>query len=197
MIHENWAYVGAAIYVLGTITYLVDMFRGKAQPNRVTWGVLTVAPMIAFASMLSKEVSLGQSITTFSFGFAPFMIFVTTFLVKHPAWKIKQFDIICGALSFVGLILWWITGEGNVAIVFAILADLLGFTPTIVKSFTNPESESPWAYIASEIATILGFLVITSWDFEHVAFLVYIFTANMIAIALIYFRLGTYILARR
>ncbi|MBL8121410.1 hypothetical protein JNM87_01535 [Candidatus Saccharibacteria bacterium] len=197
MINENWAYVAAAINILGTVTYLVDMFRGKARPNRVTWGVLSVAPMIAFASMLSKDVSLGQSITTFSFGFAPFMIFVTTFLVKHPAWKIKRFDLMCGALSLLGLLLWWLTGEGNIAIVFSIAADFLGFLPTLTKSFTHPETESPWTFMFSEVATVLGLLTVTKWDFEHVAFPVYILTANMFAIMFIYFRLGIYILARR
>jgi 4-amino-4-deoxy-L-arabinose transferase-like glycosyltransferase len=147
--------------------------------------------------MLSQGVSLGQSITTFSFGFAPFMIFVATFLVKHPAWKIKRFDIVCGALSLLGLVLWWLTGEGNVAIVFSIFADLLGFMPTLVKSFTHPESESPWTFMLSEVSTVIGLMVVSSWNFEHVAFPVYIFMANALAIAFIYFKAGTRILEWR
>ena len=125
------------------------------------------------------------------------MIFVATFLVKHPAWKIKPFDIMCGALSLVGLLLWWLTGEGNIAIGFSIAGDFLGFLPTLVKSFTHPDSESPWAFMYSQVATVLNLLIITQWDFEHVAFPVYILMANMVAIVLIYFKLGTYILARR
>ncbi|QQS69993.1 hypothetical protein IPP75_02560 [Candidatus Saccharibacteria bacterium] len=113
MIPDYWAYVAAVINVLGTLTYVVDVFRGKARPNRVTWGVLTIAPMIAFASMLSQGVGMAQSIVTFSVGFSPFLIFVSSFLVKHPAWQLKRFDIGCGVLSLFGLLLWWITGEGN------------------------------------------------------------------------------------
>lgn len=193
MVNENWAYVAAVINVIGTITYVVDMFRGRARPNRVTWGVLSIAPMIAFASMLSQGVSLAQSIVTFSVGFSPFIIFVASFLVNHPAWQIKRFDILCGLLSIVGLGLWWLTGEGNVAIVFSILADGLAFLPTLIKSYFHPETESPWTFFASEIATVLGLLTITKWDFQHAAFQVYIFIANLAAIAFIYFKLGQHL----
>jgi hypothetical protein len=197
MIHENWAYVAAVINVLGTLTYVVDVFRGKARPNRVTWGVLTVAPMIAFASMLSQGVSFAQSIMTFSVGFSPFLIFVSSYLVKHPAWQLKKFDIVCGLLSILGLLLWWVTGEGNVAIVFSILADGLAFLPTLVKSYFHPDTESPWTFMASEIATIMGLMTVTKWNFEHVGFQLYILVANIAAIAFIYFKLGLKISGRR
>ncbi|QQS17984.1 hypothetical protein IPL68_05010 [Candidatus Saccharibacteria bacterium] len=197
MIHENWAYVAAAINVLGTISYVVAVFQGKARPNRVTWGVLTIAPMIAFASMLSQGVSVAQSIVTFSFGFSPFMIFVSSYLVKHPAWQIKRFDIVCGALSLLGLLLWWFTGEGNVAIVFSIVADALAFLPTLVKAYYHPETESPWTFMASELATIMGLMTVTMWNFEHVAFQVYILCANIVAIVFIYFRFGVWLEKRR
>jgi hypothetical protein len=190
MINENWAYVAAVINVVGTITYVVDMFGGRARPNRVTWGVLSIAPIIAFASMLSQGVSLAQSIVTFSVGFSPLIIFVASFFVKYPAWQIKRFDIGCGLLSIVGLLLWWLTGDGNVAIVFSILADGLAFLPTLVKSYFHPETESPWTFFASEIATVLGLFTITKWNFEHFGFQAYIFVSNLLAILLIYFKLG-------
>ena len=146
--------------------------------------------------MLSQGVSLAQSIVTFSVGFSPFLIFVSSFLVKHPAWKLNKFDIICGLLSLLGLLLWWITGVGNVAIILSILADGLAFLPTLVKSYSHPETESPWTFMAGEIATIMGLMTVAVWNFEHVGFQVYILFANMVAILLIYFRLGVRISAR-
>ena len=55
-------------------------------------------------------------------------------LVKHPAWKIQRFDIACGALSVLGIVVWWLTGKGNVAIVFSILADGLAFCLRLLKA---------------------------------------------------------------
>ena len=193
MIPDYWAYVAAVINVLGTLTYVADVFRGKARPNRVTWGVLTIAPMIAFASMLSQGVGMAQSIVTFSVGFSPFLIFVSSFLVKHPAWQLKRFDIGCGVLSLIGLLLWWITGEGNVAIIFSILADGLAFLPTLVKAYYHPETESPWTFMASEVATIMGLMTVKNWNFETVGFQLYILAANIFAIVFIYFKFGLWL----
>ena len=197
MIPDYWAYVAAVINVLGTLTYVVDVFRGKARPNRVTWGVLTIAPMIAFASMLSQGVGMAQSIVTFSVGFSPFLIFISSFLVKHPAWQLKRFDIGCGVLSLFGLLLWWITGEGNVAIIFSILADGLAFLPTLVKAYYHPETESPWAFMVSQIATIMVLLTVKIWNFENVGFQLYILATNVLAIAFIYFKFGLWLEGRR
>jgi hypothetical protein len=197
MIPDYWAYVAAVINVLGTLTYVADVFRGKARPNRVTWGVLTIAPMIAFASMLSQGVGMAQSIVTFSVGFSPFLIFVSSCLVKHPAWQLKRFDIGCGVLSLIGLLLWWITGEGNVAIIFSILADGLAFLPTLVKAYYHPETESPWTFMASEVATIMGLMTVKNWNFETVGFQLYILAANIFAIVFIYFKFGLWLENRR
>ena len=197
MIPDYWAYVAAVINVLGTLTYVMDVFSGKARPSRVTWGVLTIAPMIAFASMLSQGVGMAQSIVTFSVGFSPFLIFVSSFLVKHPAWQLKRFDIGCGVLSLFGLLLWWITGEGNVAIIFSILADGLAFLPTLVKAYYHPETESPWTFMASEVATIIGLMTVKNWNFETVGFQLYILAANIFAIVFIYFKFGLWLESRR
>ena len=190
MIHENWGYVAAVMNLVGVVTYLVATVRGTARPNRVTWFVLSIAPMVAFASMLSKDVSLAQSAMTLSAGLSPLMIFITTFFVKHPAWKIERFDLVCGALAIVGIFLWWITGEGNIAIVFSILSDGLAFFPTLVKAYKYPETESPWAFIIGVVACVLAVLTITQWDFAHYGFPVYLVAANAVASLLIYCKLG-------
>jgi hypothetical protein len=153
--------------------------------------------MIAFASMLSQGVGMAQSIVTFSVGFSPFLIFVSSFLVKHPAWQLKRFDIGCGVLSLFGLLLWWITGEGNVAIIFSILADGLAFLPTLVKAYYHPETESPWTFMASEVATIIGLMTVKNWNFETVGFQLYILAANIFAIVFIYFKFGLWLESRR
>lgn len=190
MINEAWGYVAAALNIAGVITYIVAVVQGKARPNRVTWLVLSIAPLVAFASMLSQDVSMAQSVMTLSAGLSPLMIFITTFLVKHPAWQIKKFDIMCGALSIVGVILWWATGKGNLAIVFSILADGLGFLPTLIKGFKYPDTESPWAFMIGTVASLLSLFTVTAWNFEHVAFTAYLVAANLLASVFIYTKIG-------
>jgi hypothetical protein len=46
---------------------------------------------------------------------------------------VTPFDVLCGALSVITLVAWAVTGTGNVAIFFSILADF-GAVPTLRKS---------------------------------------------------------------
>jgi hypothetical protein len=158
---------------------------------------LSFAPLLAFAAMLAQGVSFRESVFTLTVGVSPLIVFSSTFFSKHPKWKITKFDLTCGVLSIIGFILWVIIGEGNVAIVFSILADGLAFLPTLVKAFRYPETEEPYLFILGVIAGIIALAIITTFDFKHVAFPLYILAADSVAVLFIYFKVGKRFLARK
>lgn len=90
----------------------------------------------------------------------------------------------------MGLILWAYTRVGNIAILFAILADLLAGIPTIVKAYKAPETENYQAYLFAGIAAVITLLTIKQWDFAHSSFAFYILGFNIITFPLIKFKLG-------
>jgi hypothetical protein len=93
-------------------------------------------------------------------------------------------------LSLVGLILWLITQEGNVAIIFSIVADILALLPTLVKSYKFPETESWSAFGGAASAAFITLLTIREWTFAAAAFPVYIFAVCIILSVLIKFKIG-------
>lgn len=145
--------------------------------------------MIAFLAQITQGVGL-TSLMTFTVGFSPVIIFFASFLNKKAEWKITNFDLICGAFSVIGLMLWAYTRIGNWAILFGILSDLLAGIPTIVKAYKYPETENYHAYLFAGIAAIITLLTIKSWDFAHSSFALYIFAFNLIIFPLIKFKLG-------
>src|SRR5689334_11012700 len=138
MISPNFIIVAILANLVGSFNYVFNTFKGRTKPNRVTWVIWTLAPMIAFAAQVDKGVGI-QSITTFMAGFWPLLVLAASFANKKPIWKLGSFDYICGGLSILGLILWVLSGEGNLAIIFSIIADGLAATPTLVKSYSHPE----------------------------------------------------------
>jgi hypothetical protein len=169
MLSENWNIVGAILIFFGAGQYLLQTLKGEAQPNRVSWLIWTIAPLIAFFSEIKQGVGL-QSLLTFMVGFMPLLILLASFVNKKAYWKISRFDLFCGGLAVVGLILWQVTKVGNIAILFSVLADLIAGVPTIAKSFTYPESEEWPVYAAVIVAAILTLLTIRQWNFETYAF---------------------------
>jgi len=186
MISENFIYFGVFLNSIGSVVYITDTIKGTTQPNRVTYFLWALSAMIAFASQVSQGVGT-QVLLSFIVGFWPLLVLISSFLNKKSYWKITKFDIACGVFSLLGLILWMVTKVGNLAIVFAILADTLASFPTIKKSFTDPESETIWPYFFGAIFAGLVILTIKNWNFETYGYPFYILTMNIILTTLIKF----------
>jgi hypothetical protein len=166
MINENFIYVGVLLTSIATISYLIDTLKGKVKPNRVSFFLWALAPMIAFFSEIKQGVGI-QSLLTFFVGFWSVVIFLASFANKKAYWQITRFDIVCGVLSLFGLILWLVTKVGNVAIIFSIMADGLAALPTIRKSFHFPETENVWPYFAGVIYSAITLLTIKNWKLRQ------------------------------
>jgi hypothetical protein len=192
MINQNFVIVGAIIAAVGSLSYLIDTLKGKVKPNRVSFLLWSLAPLIAFFAEVKQGVGI-QALMTFIVGFLPLTIFIASFVNKKAVWNLTGFDLMCGALSIIGLVLWFITKSGNIAIIFSILADGLAAMPTIVKSFNYPETESAWPYFASTISAILTLLTVKVWNIANIAFPLYIVLITLVIFSLVQFKLGKHI----
>lgn len=170
---------GAACSIIGAAAYIRSMFRGQTKPNRVTWFMWLVAPFIATAASLSQGFSWAV-IPVFMSGMSPLMIFVASFFTKKAYWKTSKFDYACGTISALALVLWYVTSNANIAIVFAIATDALAAVPTIVKAWKNPETESTWPFTIGMLSPLTSFLAASSWSFAELAFPSYLIAINLV-----------------
>lgn len=189
MLNSNFVIVGVIIGALGSLSYLIDTLKGKVKPNKVTFFMWSIAPLIAFSAEAKQGVGI-QSLMTFSVGFFPLTIFIASFVNKKAEWKLRRFDLICGLLSFAGLALWMVTRVGNIAILFSIVADGLGAVPTLVKAYKYPQTESPWPWITATINAAFTLLTIKIWSFSNFGFPAYIFTVTLIIFSFVQFKIG-------
>jgi len=189
MLDERFVWVGVILSFYGGLRYLIDTLKGKTKPNRVTWFFWALAPLIAFAAEVQKGVGL-QIWMTFSVGFNPLIILIASFFNKKSYWKLHKYDYFYGGLALLGIILWQITGEGNLAILFAILTDGLAAIPTVIKSYFKPETESSLIYLLGMINAAIAVLTIKTWGFAYWGFPAYIIGINVILYSLIRFKLG-------
>ncbi|MEK7106466.1 MAG: hypothetical protein AAB895_03890 [Patescibacteria group bacterium] len=169
------------IQLTGVFFYIRGMIFGTTKPNRVTWVIWALAPLIA--SWLAWKAGAGLSIIpVFMAGFNPVLVLVASFLIKNGYWKITKLDIVCGILAVFSLFIWVITYSFSVAILFAILSDALAAVPTIIKSWKYPETETASAYLGGIFANILGLIIVTNWTFPIYISGVYFILLNSILI---------------
>ena len=182
---EYIVFLGAALILASSIDYIIDTLKGKTKPNRVTWLIWSTAPIIAAIAAISNGVSWAI-LPTFMAGFGPLLVFIVSFFNKKSYWKLGGGDYLCGVLAILALVLWAVTKDPNIAILFSILADLFAAIPTLIKAWRHPETESGLAYILSALAQITGFIAMKRWDFSESAFGIYVFVLNTCLIVAIY-----------
>jgi hypothetical protein len=186
MIDPRFAIVGALIILTGNAAYAWDTVRGNTQPNRVTWMLWALAPLIAFAAEVTQGVGL-NSVLALTVGLGPLIVVVASFLDPKAYARVTPFDAGCGVLSVVALGAWAATGSGNVAILLSILADFLAAVPTIRKAYRQPHTEHAVAFLAGVAGAGITLLTIKpeDWGFASAAFPAYILLDSALIAGLI------------
>lgn len=179
--------LGAVVQLIGIWSYIKDTVRGDAKPNRVSWLIWSIAPLIGTAAAISDGVTW-VVLPVFMSGFGPLLVFIASFVNKNSYWKLEKFDYWCGALSLLALLLWWITKMPEVAILFAILSDGLAGIPTLVKAWKYPETENAGPFTAGLFSTLTSFAAVKIWNFSSIAFPIYLIFINVSIALAIYHR---------
>ena len=192
MIDPRFAILGALIVLSGNAAYARDTVRGNTQPNRVSWSLWALAPMIAFAAQVVQGVGL-NAVLTLAVGFGPLLVVAASFLDPKAYARVTPFDVGCGVLSLLALGAWAVTGRGNLAILLSILADFLAAIPTIRKAYSAPHTEHAVAFLSGVVGATITLLTIKpeDWGFASVAFPAYIaLDSGLIAMLILAPRLG-------
>src|SRR5579883_2007596 len=83
--------VGAAVNATGSARYIRDTLRGGTKPNRVTYLMWGIAPLIAAAAAWSRGVTWAV-LPVFMSGFCPLMVFLSSFVNGQAYWKLGKLD---------------------------------------------------------------------------------------------------------
>jgi hypothetical protein len=184
---EHWLIVlSTIISCLVGYAYIRDTIKGTTQPNRISWSLWALAPLIGTGAALSAGADIWVTIRTFLAGFIPLLVFITSFWNTRSYWKATTFDITCGAFSIVAVVMWLVIGIPTYAIPIAALGDFFAALPTIVKAWKFPETETGITYVTSLISVLLVLPSIHIWSLENSSFQVYLLIVNVMLIAAVY-----------
>ncbi len=176
---------GAFLGIFGGLAYIRDTLRGVTKPNRMTWLMWGVAPLIGAIASFAAGVTWAV-LPVFILGLMPLFVFGASFVNPAAYWKLTSFDYVCGVFSVLALVLWGITREPVVAIIFAILSDVSALVPTLIKAWKHPETESGLAYILGGITSATSFSAIPVYYFAAYAFPGYLVIASLLMVFAIF-----------
>ena len=105
-------FVGVVLQLIGVFSYAKDVVKGKAKPNRVTWLMWSIAPLIATAAGLFSGVGLAV-IPVFMSGFGPLIIFILSF-TNNGGLDNPSSTNIKGSTGLDSYHFWLLTHEGTI-----------------------------------------------------------------------------------
>jgi hypothetical protein len=159
-------YIGIAsalVFVMGDIPYLLDTFKGKTQPHRVTWGVLALLNAIGFAN----QYAIGANNSLWLFGAGTLLtglIFIES--IHNGAGGRTNTDMICLVIGLAGIILWLIFKSPLYSVFSNIIADIAALWPTYKKARLHPESETRISWLVGTISIIMAAISVGKLDWR-------------------------------
>jgi hypothetical protein len=135
--------------------------------------------MIAFIAQLTGGAG-EEALVTFVLGATPLVVCVLALVTGRAESGRAGLSAGCAVIAVAGIVLWQLTADPVLAVLFCIIADLFASLPTVVKAHVDRSSEYPLPYLLSATAMIVTLFTIQDWRFAVYGFPLYMLLINMV-----------------
>ena len=123
---------------VGYGVYIRDILKRKIVPHTFTFLVWSIASSVTWALQVYGGAGVGSWVTL---SVALICIFIFFLCLKYGEKHITFLDILFLLLSLLGLFLWIVVKQPVWSIIILVSSDVMGFAPTIRKSWNKPYEE--------------------------------------------------------
>lgn len=176
------ALVAALLAVAGNVPYLVDIFKKRVQPHPYTWLVWSIASCIVFFGQLARGAGIGALPTAAS---EIFTIIIFLFSLQYGFKNIRRIDTYFLVIALLGIIPWILTKDPTASVIIAVSIDLVAFIPTIRKTWSNPETETPLLYGTNVLRHILMLFSLQAYNIATMLHSIVMITTNTLMTGII------------
>ncbi len=149
--------IGAIAVILtfvGYVPYIRDVFKGKTIPHVYSWFLWGFVTFIAFGVQFSSGAGAGAYVTLAAALLCTVVCIIG--LTRKGKKDISTTDTMFFILAFIALGFWLIAKQPLISAILATTTDLLGFAPTIRKSWNKPYTETLSFYLLNTVRFILA-----------------------------------------
>lgn len=187
-LHIFYGQIATFLIIIAYLPYIISILKNKTEPSKTTWFILFLIGLITFFAYkgVGAHATLGVALANV---IGPFIIFILA--LKFSDWKNKG-DFKYLIISVVAIVLWQIYDSPLIGLIFNLLADFIAFTPTMVKSYLSPKTESLLAWCLFTVGNIINLFAIEQWEFGIFIYPIYILVVEGIVVILLsssYFKL--------
>ncbi len=177
--------ISALVVILtfvGYVPYVRDIIHKKTKPHAFTWFIFTLAGSVAYGLQVFGGAGVG-SWGLLTAVIACLVIFL--FSLKIGDKDITRSDFVFLFLALASLYLWLVVKQPVWSAILATVVEILGFAPTIRKSWNRPRTETLWTYqigffrhgisiFALQQFNILTVLYPAAWTLTNLLFCIFL-----------------------
>ncbi|MFN0278775.1 MAG: hypothetical protein ACKVRN_09240 [Pyrinomonadaceae bacterium] len=152
----------------GYAPYFRDVVRGKTKPHVYSWFLWGFVTFIAAALQISGGAGLGGYVTLTAATMCS-TVFVLGYISKGER-DITRSDTVFLILGFVALAFWLIAEQPVISMILVTTIDLLGFGPTVRKSWNKPHSETLSFYLLNTFRFALAVMALHTYTIVTAAY---------------------------
>lgn len=166
------------------IPYVRSILKNETKPSGASWWTWSLLAVIAVVSSRAAgapwQVLLLPTWLCFS------QLGVAILSIKKGDNNWDSLNKFCVFLAFVGIGLWYLTGQPIIALVFSIVADLSASIPNFRHTFTNPEQENRLGWTLGFGSAVLEIFTIQNWSIAESGWAIYFFINMSIVLFLVW-----------
>jgi len=170
--------ISVILVFVGYGPYIWNILKRKTVPHTFTFLVWSIASSVTWALQVHGGAGVGSWVT---FAVSAICIFIFILCLKYGEKHITSSDIVFLILALFSIFLWLVVHQPVLSIILVVLTDLLGFAPTIRKSWNKPHSETLFTWemcvvrhglsiFALEKFNIFTMLYPVSWTIANLIF---------------------------
>lgn len=179
--------VAVILTFAGYLPYFRDIRLGKTVPHIYSWILWTLVTGIIFGLQYTGGAGAGAYVTLAVTVMCGGVLFLS-FQQKVDR-DVKAVDAVFLVLAFIALILWLVAKQPVYSTILSTLIDLLGFAPTIRKSWNNPYSETVSFYGITTFRFVITTLSLSQYTVQTALYpIAWIFGNGLFALMLLYRR---------
>ncbi|MFA7286731.1 MAG: hypothetical protein WC052_03680 [Patescibacteria group bacterium] len=153
--------ISTALVFVGYGPYIFDILKKKTTPHTFTFLVWSIASSITWALQVYGGAGVGAWIT---FMVAATCIFIFLLCLKYGEKNITVLDVVFLVLALFSLFLWLVVHQPLLSVILIVLTDVLGFGPTVRKSWNKPHSETLFTWEVAAGRHALGILALEQFN---------------------------------
>jgi len=168
------------------VPYIYAIVNGTTRPHVFSWVIWGATTFVVFLAQLEGKGGVGA----WPIGVSAVVTLFIAFLayLKRADITIAKTDWLFFAVALSSLPLWYLTSNPLWAVVVLTIVDVLGFGPTLRKTYNLPYSESVLFYALIGVRNSLVLIALETYSMTTILFPAVITAACMSAITMILYR---------